>query len=1107
MKKTTFLTAFITIAAALTATATSPLATGRWAKVSVDTTGVFEISHQALKEMGFAEPTKVSVYGSGGVEAADHSFTGTYGEGFHATASMHTADGRLLFFGEGPVRLEPTSATAATINRNFYDTKAYYYLTDKDGYREPALDTTADDGNNAFWHRDVQFFDRDIYSPTNGGAIFLSHNLNRGAVDTYPFTVADYYDGSGDTGYFYMRYGVNSDWADCRADVTFSDGITTQAVQIPLVTRRSSSSNDIYKAGTATGKFTVSDLCNTATMTVRQDDASDSDDFAVDYIYILYPRVNNLDNAPQLVMNFDNMPTSVAVINAPENTVMWNVTPGVDAAGRRMSHTRLDVSYDPMLQIASAGCADGTRRVVAFDPSATQRAVGSIEPVEYVDLTPDSLPDIIIFTTDAMLAHAGELADIHRQYQNANVVVATQNRIFDQYSEGSRTPMALRRYAKPFYDADPERKFYIIMYGSGSYDNKHLANEGPYLITYQTENEDNTRTKAFNSCFDLYFGMLRSTYSNENIYRTLADRAVGRIAVNTPDAARAYNDKVRTFFERGPEPMAYTRALMYSDTGDSFKHIEQNNNACNELAKNSLMSIARVDNYFYPYDDKEATYPDLKRDASLYLGRGVGMMAYSGHGGPAGLSTVLNKITVNENTYDIPPLCVFASCETFGFDRDGYSLSRHMLERGNGGAIGVIAAGRSVILNWNAMLEQDVASVYATLKPGACYGDIWLDGRNKVLYRGSATCDYNAMSYNYGGDPALPVPVPQYGIVLDAQGDRVFTPRVSKTISGYISNGSGGVLDDFDGTVEIDLHKGAVVKQYYPNETTTKEVTDEHELLTLVKVPVTAGRFTASLTVPQTGVASSKNRISMAAVSTDGRIAAGVNRTYSVNDSEPDPALVDTTPPVVMQAYIDTDDFVPGNTVGSSFRYYALVDPSTSGLRTVAGLERGVKLTLDNDNRPTAGAMAKMNADGTVIFDIPFEDVSIGKHTIELVVANNAGLTATHRTDFVVGTGNLTATLSHNTDGAVRDDMTFDIADIGDATARLLVLDRRGRTVLSIPSCTFPYTWNLTDASGQRVPDGHYRAWAVLEREGAHGSTEAVHFRILRPRKDNNMIY
>ena len=53
--------------------------------------------------------------------------------------------------------------------------------------------------------------------------------------------------------------------------------------------------------------------------------------------------------------------------------------------------------------------------------------------------------------------------------------------------------------------------------------------------------------------------------------------------------------------------------------------------------------------------------------------------------------------------------------------------------------------------------------------PGTTYGQLFTQGRNKLVTSGglSSARVTNALCYNYIGDPALPMPVPGYKVVID----------------------------------------------------------------------------------------------------------------------------------------------------------------------------------------------------------------------------------------------------------------------------------------------------------------------------------------------------
>ena len=120
--------------------APSVLSEGRWVKVKVTAEGIQQISHEQLRAWGFDDPEAVKVYGYGGTALA----LGRLGAGANdlpATPSLHTADGRLLFYGDADVRLDLrnfnatenlTSESGALWRRNVHDTGGYYFLSDAD---------------------------------------------------------------------------------------------------------------------------------------------------------------------------------------------------------------------------------------------------------------------------------------------------------------------------------------------------------------------------------------------------------------------------------------------------------------------------------------------------------------------------------------------------------------------------------------------------------------------------------------------------------------------------------------------------------------------------------------------------------------------------------------------------------------------------------------------------------------------------------------------------------------------------------------------------------------------------------------------------------------
>ena len=49
----------------------SKLANGKWVKIRVKENGIYELSYDELREMGFANPEKVGIYGRGGRQLSE----------------------------------------------------------------------------------------------------------------------------------------------------------------------------------------------------------------------------------------------------------------------------------------------------------------------------------------------------------------------------------------------------------------------------------------------------------------------------------------------------------------------------------------------------------------------------------------------------------------------------------------------------------------------------------------------------------------------------------------------------------------------------------------------------------------------------------------------------------------------------------------------------------------------------------------------------------------------------------------------------------------------------------------------------------------------------
>ncbi|WP_337629989.1 type IX secretion system sortase PorU, long form, partial [Prevotella sp.] len=117
----------------------SVLRSGRWVKIRVPSTGVYQLTTELMRKAGFSNPDRVKVYGYGGnlqSETLDSDY-------LIATDDLHevptcTIGSRRLMFARGPVSWSSNDATCRT--RNPYSDYGYYFLTD-DGTEPQKIDS------------------------------------------------------------------------------------------------------------------------------------------------------------------------------------------------------------------------------------------------------------------------------------------------------------------------------------------------------------------------------------------------------------------------------------------------------------------------------------------------------------------------------------------------------------------------------------------------------------------------------------------------------------------------------------------------------------------------------------------------------------------------------------------------------------------------------------------------------------------------------------------------------------------------------------------------------------------------------------------------------
>ena len=166
----------------------SILATGRWAKISVPSTGIYQLTDELIRKAGFSDLSKVHVYGYGGHLQAEK----LDGEELAALDDLKEVPlclvgGKRLFHAKGPVSYSSNDDTERT--RNPYSNYGYYFLTESD---EEPLAVDADTFKDSFYPSANDYHslhEVDNYAWFEGGRnLFEDDPINNGSSKDYTLT-------------------------------------------------------------------------------------------------------------------------------------------------------------------------------------------------------------------------------------------------------------------------------------------------------------------------------------------------------------------------------------------------------------------------------------------------------------------------------------------------------------------------------------------------------------------------------------------------------------------------------------------------------------------------------------------------------------------------------------------------------------------------------------------------------------------------------------------------------------------------------------------------------------------------------------------------------
>ncbi len=971
-----------------TFTDSSVLSSGNWAKIKISQDGVYKLSYEDLVSMGFQSPYSVRVFGYGGGMLPILNNTDTYDDlpelaiyVSKGSDGIFNAGDYILFYAQGPTRWTYNSSDNFFLQTTHnYSDHSYYFVTCNNGQpKEIQSDISISDSPTHILNTfiDYKFHESNLVNLIQSGQQWYGEAFDY-RIDNYNFSFS------------------------------FPNLVTSNSVKVKmgLVARSSSTTNFTTQINGSTvktsslGPITLTnytgDYANYLTDFFNYISNSSTLNFNLTYNYPDYSSQGWLDyicvNAFRqlsftgsqiafrnpLTIDTNNI-TEFQISNANSMLIVWDVTDPLNPIKESLYDVGTNIkafkTHTDSLPI---------KQFVAFDFS------GFLSPIFVKKVANQNIHeiqdlDLVIVTPDEFKTQADELAQLHREKDQMNVGVFTNEEIYNEFSSGTPDVAAIRNMARMFYNRSSNFK-YLLLYGDGSYDNKTVSTANSnYILTYQSPS---SLSQSGSFVTDDFYGLLDLGEGGSSGY---LDIGIGRLPVRNQSEADAVLNKIKHYYD--PSTMGDWRNVVtfIGDDEDSNLHIDQANNLATQVdTSHPEFNVEKIflDAYEQISTSSGESYPDAKEAIDNRMKKGCLIMNYTGHGGERGL-TAEYVITIDGikqwDNFDKLPLFVTATCEFSRYDDFEYtSAGESVLLNPKGGGIGLFTTTRLVYAGPNYVLNEAFYNYVFANNYNYRLGDLV---RLTKIASGSSI---NKRNFSLLGDPAIKLAYPRYHAVATNVPDTLI-PMTKATISGEIQDNSGQKLTNFNGIIYpaiFDKRDTITTLSNDGNASPSFKFSVQNKIIYKGKASVRNGEFSFSFIVPKD--ISYKNGYGKLSFYANDSLqdAFGYNDTIFVGGTAINPIYDDEGPDI--ELYINTLDFQDGGITNESPVLLAYVSDST-GINTVGnGIGHDITAILDGNSSEAIVLNEFYESDldnyqkGKVIYY--FNDLPEGFHTLTFKV-------------------------------------------------------------------------------------------------------------------------
>lgn len=970
-----------------TAQRLSPMAQGRWAKISVTTTGLHRLTARDLRALGFEHPERVRIWGYGG-RLLPEQIVLSRKYGLREIPTL-LEDNSLYFYGEGTISWHYQAASQYfTHLTNHYTTKGYYLLSEGDSpKRMPSIpaEELRSDSEEAGQGLSFIVGEEDNYSLSKSGRKLYGQSLQTrprlSAAHTLPEAEAVH------LRFAYMAFPTVQD-ATLRASIGGRE-VATATITLAEMQRiaRTGGSYKVY--GTECVEL-ASQETSISGGKLSLDFELSATGFPAHFDYY------ELNVRQRLRLRGEQLRFSRKLSHSTPSQMQPYRLEGMRGAmllrldgGSQASIVAHRITSDAVsLRLRASDEAGAPQHYLAttLEAAHTPQLHG---PISNQNLLGSSSPaDLLVITTNALKAEATRLVT-HYGKQGYRVELATQEEVFNEFNGGTPDATAYRLWARHHYDLHQKQapgndcRLQLLLIGDAAYDNRKLTQDWQIpplkntelLLSYQST--ASLDLSSYTS--DDYFGVLRDEESRgadqngQPRYPELKDLpmdiGVGRLPVRSPQEARSVINKIIRYEAMPPSGAWKMRTVFLADNGDGNSHTRQSIEISNRLeAQVPTLELNKIYMSAYPRVSigGMTSVPGAHRAFLEALNEGVLIANYNGHGSPKTWADeqVLTINDIQNFTHEHLPLWITATCDFGGFDAPTTSAGEEILLHPTSGGIALLSTTRVVwdipnqLLNMAILKELFIPEEDGRYRP---LGLVIRDAKNSLRTR---SIPENRLNFVLLGSPLLRLPLPpSLAQVSSLASTPTNTPQPIRLhaleripLEGYIQTASGDIDGDFSGRVALTIYDGEEELETIDNfdrsdsEVRPTKYRTYRNVIYTGYTDVQNGRFATHFDIPKDVAYSERQgRISLYAIDPlRGREVIGLSNAFVIVPGSRGGSVTDTEGPLIHSIKLSgRNAFSRPRVAGSTLLEVELSDESAINLST-AGLGHRIRLTIDN---------------------------------------------------------------------------------------------------------------------------------------------------------------